>query len=345
MGAVIDHDAEMQRATRGAKPNGERSREYSTCDAFLAENRKPLFTIALRATGNIDDAEELLQEALGRSFAHLSRLPAGSNFPGYVATTIHHLACTEFRKAERQKRKLGYVHLHAFGDDPLSEPDRALGVASFEDDLFGHVPTAVATAIRSLAPEFREVYLLAEAYDLPYKEIAQRMGTPIGTVMSRLNRAREKVQAAVGGAAAVDDAIEVGPGPRLASTVPVSPVRPHAGRPPAELVSAVMELPRELRRVFVAHHFQGQSYEQIARALKLPPATVQRHGCRADSRVQAELISASTPVPPVTPVATPTPVPAPVSAADVAGVTRQQGTLLRPVPRGRSVARSAVKAR
>lgn len=141
----------------------------------------PLFHKALRMTRRRADAEDLVQETLLRAYRSLSSFTQGMSFKAWVYRIMTNTFINEYRR-----RRLA-PHLMDFGKcDPTSIPP------ALEDNepLRERIGDTPARALEKVAPELRLVFLLVILEDYSYKETAEIMGIPIGTVMSRLFRAR-----------------------------------------------------------------------------------------------------------------------------------------------------------
>jgi len=148
-----------------------------------------LYGAALRMTHNPADAEDVVQETYARAFAAFHQFKPGTNLKAWLYRILTNTFINNYRKAQRQPSIAG----EDIEDWQLAKAaeHQSSGLDSAEMTALGAVPDeAVAAALQSLSPEFREVVLLADVDGLSYKEIADIMGTPVGTVMSRLSRAR-----------------------------------------------------------------------------------------------------------------------------------------------------------
>lgn len=162
----------------------------STFEAYGLEYLDGLYRYALALTRHRAEAEDLVQETYVRAIEAYSRLREDSNIKAWLFTILRNQWLNELR---RRRRGPQFVE----GD----------GEAYIIDGLRGNFPDAqtelegeedairVRTAIGKLPPEFQEVLILREFEELSYLEIASVLNCPMGTVMSRLGRARVKLRA------------------------------------------------------------------------------------------------------------------------------------------------------
>ena len=152
-----------------------------------------LYPAALRMTRNPTDAEDLVQETLAKAYAALHQFKPGTNLRAW----LHRILANTFINSYRKKRREPIQDLGAdfqedwqVGSDPLMPPAR-----SAEAEALDRIPDSdILTALRELPAEFRVAIYLADVEGYPYKQIAEMMDTPIGTVMSRLHRGRSKLR-------------------------------------------------------------------------------------------------------------------------------------------------------
>jgi RNA polymerase sigma-70 factor (ECF subfamily) len=159
-------------------------------DARGIEYLDGLYSYALVLTRNHAQAEDLVQETYVRAIPAMERLQAHSNMKGWLFTILRNIWFNELRKW-RNGPQMVQIELENGIADSVVEPSRNshdLYVSKMETEQ-------VRAAIQNLSEEFREIILLREYEELSYHEIAGILDCPIGTVMSRLGRARAKLRA------------------------------------------------------------------------------------------------------------------------------------------------------
>jgi RNA polymerase sigma-70 factor (ECF subfamily) len=157
----------------------------TTFDQTILPHLDAAYNLARWLIGNERDAEDITQEACLRAFKFFSGF-RGGDARAWLLTIVRRSAWTWLRSNRRHEEAVEFDEdLHG-GPDPSSTPEVSLIRA-------GDVE-AVRQAISSLPAVFREVLVLRELEGCSYKEIADIAGVPIGTVMSRLTRARRQLQ-------------------------------------------------------------------------------------------------------------------------------------------------------
>jgi RNA polymerase sigma-70 factor (ECF subfamily) len=157
-----------------------------------------LFGVGLRLTRNERDAEDLVQDTLLKAYTHFDKYEAGTNCKAWLFKILTNTFINRYRKQSKEK-----VFLVDDGDyRPISErvlapplnplEDGAKDEADWYHKLFSD---KVKEALEEIPTDFRMVVLLADLYDFSYKETAEIVGCPIGTVMSRLYRGRRLLAA------------------------------------------------------------------------------------------------------------------------------------------------------
>ena len=165
-------------------------------DAFrrLVDKYGPsIFNLAYRMTGSRDDAEDLAQDAFLQAYSRLNDFRVGSRFHPWLYTIALNLC----RNHLRRKSILRWIPLQRESRDAdipsssLDPPEKALdpeqALLDRESD------ERLQKAIASLDPKYREIFILRQAQQLSYEEIAEVTGLPLGTVEVRLFRARKKL--------------------------------------------------------------------------------------------------------------------------------------------------------
>jgi len=147
-----------------------------------------LYTLAYRLTGNDADASDLVQEVLLRVRRGLETYQPGS-LEGWLSRITTNAFLDEVRRRKRRPTV-------ALPD----EPDRVLRSAALDPDealAMVHLPEHIQDAIRALPEEFKVAVVLCDVVGLPYDEIAEQVGVPVGTVRSRIHRGRAQLRKAL----------------------------------------------------------------------------------------------------------------------------------------------------
>lgn len=150
-----------------------------------------LFSVAFRLTRNREDAEDLTQSTMVKAFRFHEQFEKGTNMKAWLLTILRNTFINDYRKKSKEPTKVELL-----GNEPAksSAPDTQVpGVIVQPDDhepLLELLDESVRRALDSLPQEFRIAVIMSDLQDYSYKEIADVMNCPIGTVMSRLFRGR-----------------------------------------------------------------------------------------------------------------------------------------------------------
>ncbi len=174
-------------------------------DAFETEalsHLDKLYAAALRMTRNPADAEDVVQEAYAKAFSAQNTFTPGTNLKAWLYRILTNTYINSYRKAARSPKMSSGAEVEDWHLARAASHDSS-GLRSAEMEALDQTPdAAVSDAMAGLPENFRMVVYLVDVEGFSYKEAAEIMGTPIGTVMSRLNRGRALLREALAGYAA-----------------------------------------------------------------------------------------------------------------------------------------------
>lgn len=148
-----------------------------------------LYRTALRMTGQDASAQDLVQETVLRAYRSFAHFVPGSNFRAWIFRIMTNTFINEYRRRGHAPQSLEMAEI-----DPSDPTDVVHVRASDVEALTDTLGDEARRAIDKLPPDFRLVFLLSTFEGCTYREIAEIAGIPIGTVMSRLFRARALVR-------------------------------------------------------------------------------------------------------------------------------------------------------
>ncbi len=159
-------------------------------DLLVKRYRDPLMNFIYRFLGDRTDAEDILQETFLRLYKNKHYYKEIAKFSTWIYTIAGNLAKTELRK--RKRRHIFSIHNFMDTEKDYELPDKGITPDKFANSVI--TDKEIQKAIGKLSSKFKQVILLRDVQGFSYEEISQIVDIPLGTVKSRVNRARLKLQ-------------------------------------------------------------------------------------------------------------------------------------------------------
>ncbi len=169
------------------------------------EHLDVLYGAAMRLTRDATEAQDLVQDALVRAYRFQHHFEPGTNLKAWLLRILTNTFINHYRRHTRERRVLDTEEGAPVGDGVMSRAAMRGLTDSTAVAQEGLLRDEINGALDSLPEDYRLMIVLADVEELSYKEIAETVGVPIGTVMSRLHRARKQMQKKL-----IDTAINMG---------------------------------------------------------------------------------------------------------------------------------------
>lgn len=169
--------------------------EHAEFEEIAMPHADALFGAAMRMTRDRSQAEDLVQETLLRAFRFWHKFQRGTNIKAWLFRIQTNIFINRYRKKQNESKVMDNRQVDDMLDRIAVEEAQHIPTNVREDFLKQVLGDEVVDALDKLPFDFRMTVLLADMHDFSYKEIAEVLECPVGTVMSRLHRARKMLQA------------------------------------------------------------------------------------------------------------------------------------------------------
>ncbi|MBI1938398.1 MAG: sigma-70 family RNA polymerase sigma factor [Ignavibacteriales bacterium] len=166
---------------------------YTEFEKEALPHMNSLYNYALRMTGSEDDADDLVQETYLKAFRFFDKFEKGTNCKAWLFRILKNSYINDYRKHVKEPDKIDYEDIQNFYETIKSDEVES---KHYEQDAFSNLlDDDISKALTELPEDFRTVIILSDIEGFTYDEIADFVDIPVGTVRSRLHRARKMLYA------------------------------------------------------------------------------------------------------------------------------------------------------
>lgn len=163
--------------------------KYTGFESKITPHLSMLKNYALKMTRDFDDSEDLLQNTLVKAFRFFDSFEKDSNIKAWLITIMTNSFINSYRKKKKQPFKIDYDDVQNFYENIKSEDVK---IQHYQNDAFSNIlDDDITIALAKLPGDFRTIVYLSDIEGYSYREIADFVDCPIGTIRSRLHRARK----------------------------------------------------------------------------------------------------------------------------------------------------------
>ncbi len=158
-------------------------------ETLAVPHKDALYNFALKMTNDTDEADDLLQETFLKAFKYFDKFERGTNCKAWLYSIMRNTYINDYRREQKLPGKVDYDDIQNFYEN-IKETEVEYGHI-VEDAFSNTLNDEVTEAISDLPKDFQTIILLSDVEGFTYEEIAEFLSCPIGTVRSRLHRARK----------------------------------------------------------------------------------------------------------------------------------------------------------
>lgn len=163
--------------------------KYTIFDQEFMPHINSMYNFAFRLTTDEDEAKDLVQDTYLKAFRFINSFQRGTNAKAWLFRILKNSFINDYRKKSKEPAKVDYQEVETFYNSDEADADN-ITVDLRVDSVQEMIGDEVANALNSLAVDFRTVIILCDIEGFTYEEMAKILDIPIGTVRSRLHRAR-----------------------------------------------------------------------------------------------------------------------------------------------------------